>query len=137
MHNGDIHSVLTELTHLYSNIIQALPGKALPDVFVNTTSGDVECQKPTIADHVKGVTIVSDDQKVTIPSQWLSLLPGEEVICSYGEMFRMTCGQWISTLLTCGLQYCMVYRKEKYLRYGVVLTTKRVIVLDIYHRAGA
>ena len=135
VHNGDIHSVVEELTHLYCNIIQALPTKALPDVFVSQ-GGDVESAQPAVVDKLKGVTIVADDLKVTIPAQWLSILPGEQVICSYGEMFQMRSVEWLATLLSLGLLYCIDYRNRKYLRYGVVLTTKRIIVLDIFQRSG-
>jgi hypothetical protein len=82
VHNGDIHSVLADLSSLYANVIQALPKKVLPDVFVNTPA-DVEGAKPVVSDNIKGVVVVSDKGSVTIPKQWLALLPQEEVITAY------------------------------------------------------
>ena len=134
VHNGDVNCVVTELAALYSNVIQALPQSAVPNVFLK--AGDLESAQPAVVDKLKDVTIVADNRKVTIPAQWLSILPGEQVICAHGEMFQMRCLEWIQCLCSLGIYYCTTIRREKFLRFAVVLTTKRIIVLNIHHRSG-
>lgn len=87
-------------------------------------------------DKFKNVTIVGNDGEISIPESWMPLLAGEEIIATNGQVPKMTCMQWFWTYLTCGVAYCLYYRRRKYTRSALVLTNKRLITIDIYERSG-
>lgn len=74
-----------------------------------------------------GYTLVFDDGKVTIPTQWLCLQSGEEVISTYGHVFQMNCWHWFYSIITFGYQYCCDYRLRKFSRTAIILTNRRVL----------
>ena len=97
LHNNEVHTVLKELSGLYHSVIQALPAAQIPDVFYNDHKRDIESGLPVVSEKYEGVTIVTDSGKVTIPAVWLSLLKGEEIITSHGEVYRMDGCDWLFT----------------------------------------
>ena len=136
VHNEDMFYVLDDLTKLYSDVISSLPAHILPDVFVNTFKTDIEGGKFTTVDKIPGTIVVADNCDVTFPQQWLTLVQGEQIIATHGEKYRLTCTDWGLSILTCGYYYCTRIRALKRLRYGVVLTNKRVIIAEIDQVAG-
>ncbi len=98
--------------------------------------GDRDKGKYEISDEFTEVTIVDDSGSIKIPRKWMPLLHNEKIICTYGEVYRMTCMQWVKSILTCGYYYCTEIRHLKFARSACVLTNKRIIVMDIFQRAG-
>ncbi len=89
-----------------------------------------------VCDEFTEVTIVDDSGAIKIPRRWMPLLRDEKIICTYGEVYRMSCLQWFKSIITCGYYYCTEIRHLKYARSACVLTNKRIIVMDIFQRAG-
>lgn len=134
-HNGDIHEVLADLAVLHGEIISSLP--MMDDCFVHNPDLALgKNSKMDTTDKFVGVTIVSDNRTVMIPSQWLPMMEGEEIIATNGECYMMSCWEWFLTIITFGYYYCKNVRHLKYDRSALILTNKRIIDIDIFHRAG-
>jgi len=130
-HNGDIHQVCEDLCDLHQKVVECLP--ELPEIFVEAKPNE---GKYAMSDKFTEVTIVDDAGKIQIPRKWLPLLKNERVINTYGEVYKMTTIQWIKSILTCGKYYCEEVRHLKFARSACVITNKRLIVMDIFQRAG-
>jgi len=132
IYNGDIHKSLESLCDLHRELTEVLP--SLPNVFVRP--GDAEVGKLTTTNKFVGVTIIYDNGDVTIPSKWFPMLPGEEVISSLGQLYRLTCVDWLFCLLSLGMYYCCILSKRKSLRSALVLTNKRIVELTLHQKSG-
>jgi len=97
---------------------------------------DFSLSKLKFSDKFKNVTIVENDGTVGIPDEWMPLMPGEEVLATTGQVYRMDCMQWFWSIITCGVYYCLHMRRRKYTRSAIVLTNKRIISMDIFERSG-
>lgn len=133
VHNGNLHSVLKDLTELHSKVLAVLPTE-LPDVFFRHPG--IELWKFSLTDKFKNLTVVSDNGIVEIPTEWISLIHGETVINTYGDVYTSTVhDQWMN-LCSCGWNYCWKIHKLKKSRVAYILTNKRLIVFEIHQRAG-
>lgn len=135
VYNGDTYAVLDSLADLHAQFIACLPSS--PDIVIPHPNlvGD-PLHAPSDPNAIGGTHIVYDDHSVTIPAKWLSMLPGEQVIAASGEVYHMRWWEWALTCLTCGRYYCDVIRKKKFSRTAFVLTNKRLVQVEIFHRAG-
>jgi len=135
IHNGDIHAVLDDLAQLQSSIINCI--KNTPDVFLSNNEIEKgKNSKYSVDDGFVGVTIVQDDRTVQIPKRLLNIQPNEEVLYTNGEVYIMTFMDWVRTILSCGRYYCKEISPKKYDRSALIITNKRIIDVDIFHRAG-
>ena len=66
-----------------------------------------------------------------MPSTFVALADGESVIASTSNLYNLTCCDKIKCLLTCGLYYCCVLRKKRAERQGFVLTTHRLLTIQV------
>jgi len=74
---------------------------------------------------------------VQIPRDWVPLVEDEEIIAVSGQVPKMTCMQWFLSYLSLGVMYFLKYRRRKYTRSALILTTKRLITFDLYERSGS
>lgn len=146
VHNGDVDSILRDVNALHRRIVALLPTP--PDAIfpekvdrekfkksgLNMHSTDQGNFKHT--DQFKNVNIVADDWSIQIPQDWMPILDNENIICTSGQVPRMTKVKWILSVLTCGYWYFARIRRQKYTRSALVLTNKRLISIDIYERTG-
>lgn len=133
MHINDSQAMLDDIAALHERFLSTLP--KMPEIVVENPELDANRLFNT-TDNFANVTIVGNDGSVTIPKRWIPLMTGEKVIASVGQVFTMRWKDWILNILSLGLYYCLCIRNKKYLRSALVLTNKRLIVLDIYERSG-
>jgi len=133
VHNGDIHSVLKDLSELHAKVLSVLP-KSLPDIFFSHPG--IECGKYTFSDKFKNLTVVHDNGIVEIPTEWISLMENEIIINTYGDVYTSTLFDNFMMIWTCGIYYCFNIHAKKKSRVAFILTSKRLIVFEIYQRAG-
>ena len=135
VHNGDVNGVIEDMGYLYRDILEALPSP--PDVFVkNDELISQQINKWSNSEQFIGTTIVGNNGDVAIPKSWFELLPGEEIISAHGELWKMKCLDWCFSIWTLGGYYCTYLRKKRFERSAIILTTKRIVVIDINQRAG-
>ena len=135
VHNGDVRGVVEDMGSFYRSVLASLPSQ--PDVFIkNDQLVSQQINKWSNSSEFVGTTIVGSNGDVTIPSSWFEPLPGEEVISAHGELYKMKCLDWFWSIWSLGLYYCCVVRKKRFERSAIILTTKRIVVIDINQRAG-
>lgn len=150
VHNGDVDAVLRDLALLSKKVLDCLP--VIPDAIVPS---DIDAKgirltmetgfniaatankKIEFTDWFKMVQVVKNDGTVQIPRDWVPLLEDEEIIAVSGQVPKMTCMQWFLSYLSLGVMYFLKYRRRKYTRSALILTTKRLITMDLYERSGS
>ena len=63
--------------------------------------------------------------------RYIALAPGETVISSTSNLYPLTCLDKIKLVLTCGLYWCYALRLKRNARQGFVLTTHRLITIQV------
>ena len=63
--------------------------------------------------------------------RYITLAPGETVISSTSNLYPLTCLDKIKLVLTCGLYWCYALRHKRNARQGFVLTTHRLITIQV------
>ena len=96
----------------------------------------MSCFRFEFTEKFTNVTIVKNDGTVSIPAEWVPLLPGEVVLATSGEVPKMNIMGWIKCCCTLGYWYCAHWRRKKFTRSALVLTNKRLITVDIFERSG-
>jgi hypothetical protein len=112
---------------------------AIPDSFFVASELEAELNKSCsckIVDNASDIQIVDAAGNVQIPRKYVPLLPGERVIAGHGVVYVMTCMDWIKAIFSFGIYYLWCIRRKKLSRTAVVLTTKRILVLDIHQFGG-
>lgn len=94
---------------------------------------DCSCK---VVDDAHDIQIVDAGGNVQIPRKYVPLLPGESVIAGHGVVYIMTFMDWVKSICTLGYFYCVYVRRMKLSRTAVVLTTKRIVVVDIEQLGG-
>lgn len=133
MHTHDHASVIEDSATLYARFLDCLPTQ--PDIVVENPELNAANKFATAKDFLD-VTIVADDGTVTLPAKFFTYLRGEKVIASTGQVYTMNTMEWIKSVLTFGIYYVWYVRQRKFLRSAIVLTNKRIFVVDIFQRAG-
>lgn len=133
MHMHNHASIIEDNAELYARFMDCLPPQ--PELVIDNPNLNATKQFNTSNEFVD-VTIVSDDGAVILPMKWFTYLHGEKIVATSGQVYRMTKMDWIKSILTCGLYYIFKIRRVKFLRSAIVLTNKRIFVLDINQRAG-
>ena len=133
MHMHNHASAIEDNATLYARFMDCLPTQ--PEIVVENTDLSA-ANRFNISNEFVDVTIVSDDGSVTLPAQWFTFLHGEKIIATSGQVYQMTKLDWLLSILSCGIFYCWKIRRNKFLRSAIVLTNKRIFVLDIDQRAG-
>lgn len=134
---GDIRKPMDVVSALQERILNMMP--PTPDVFFVDSSLEAELSKSCsckIVDNISDIQIVDAGGNVQIPRKYVPLLPGERVIGGHGVVYVMTCMDWLKAVVSFGIYYCWCIRRKKLTRTAVVLTTKRILVLDIHQFGG-
>lgn len=137
MVRGDLSKSLDRISSLHNQILKCLPNT--PDVFINNPLLWEDLKKNCTCDLSKDICdiqIVDDNQKVRVPRGFLPLLQGEAILAAHGDVYEMTFTDWFRSFYTCGLYYTSTIAAKKAYRTAIVITTKRIVVLDIYHPNG-
>ena len=100
VHNGDVQATIGDMNDFYKSLIDVLPPQ--PDVFVRNESlvkqqaaGKRPC-KISMDGGFANVVIVSDAGEINLPSGWVTMMPGEEIIMGHGERYKMKPLDWYS-----------------------------------------
>jgi hypothetical protein len=134
VYNGDINNVYEDINNLYTRVISSLP--PIPDCFVKNDDISTCKTRDTCGDELTGVTIVDTDGSIEIPWRMIPLLNGENIINSVGICYKLSLFEVIKSILTLGYFYCKNVSPKRSIRSALVLTTKRIIVIDIKQRSG-
>jgi hypothetical protein len=88
---------------------------------------------PAYKDHdeLYNFELVDTNGDVTIPMKYLNLTPGEDVISSIGQRHVTSCNEWVLSLITLGIYYCLVLKNKKNQRTAHILTNKRIVEIHI------
>lgn len=132
--NGDVDAVMDDINELFARVIKCLPADTMKESFAPNAS--IPIGKFGTAGAFKGVTVIDSDMSVTIPAKYFQLTPGEKVINSIGLVYRMSCMDYIRVCCSFGYYYCSVLHHIKSARAAIVITNRRVIVVDLVQRAG-
>ena len=119
---------LTQLSELHHRFLSLLPVAPLYAPSAVATK-DVLVEQ-------NDVQIVDDDGNVRLPSHFIKLMNEEEIVASHGYVYRMTTWDWVLSIVTFGLYYLLNIRIKRFHRTATVLTTRRILAVDIYQRAG-
>ena len=129
---GNVDLILEDLSQLTAKIVNLLPCKDIVVPNNNIKAGNV-----SLVQGFRNVTIVSDTGSIQIPSKWLPMLKGESIVASNGQVYKPTCCDYFLSVITLGYYYCKyVYSKLKR-RSALILTTKRIMEVQIYHPNGS
>lgn len=134
VYNGDINNVYEDINNLYTRVLSSLP--SMPDCFVKNDSISTGKTRDTCGDNLTGVTIVDTDGSIEIPWRMIPLLQGESIINSIGICYKLSFSDIIKSIITFGIFYCMNISTKRSIRSALVLTNKRIIVIDVKQRAG-
>jgi hypothetical protein len=137
VNHGDPRKPMETVSALQARLLNLLP--PTPDVFFMDSNLEAELQKNCsckVVDNVPDIQIVDAGGKVQIPRKYVPLLPGERVIAGHGMVYMMNCEDWLKAVFTFGIYYLWYIRRKKESRSAVVLTTKRILVLDIKQLGG-
>jgi len=133
IHDGDIKSVLADLSKLHTEVMEVMP--ELPDIFLPESKYN-KGMDAKFTDNFGGVQIVKDNRTIEIPKEWCRLLPGEKLIASSGQVYKQTGADWFMSIITFGIYYFMKIREKKTTRTALILTTKRILSIDIVQVKG-
>jgi hypothetical protein len=137
VNNGDPKKPMESLSALQARILNLLPPS--PDSFFVDHQLEAELAKNcscNVVDNLPDIQIVDAGGKVQIPLKYVPLLPGERVIAGHGTVYTMNCEDWLKAVFTFGFYYLWYIRRKKLSRTAVILTTKRILVLDIQQLGG-
>ena len=80
-------------------------------------------------DAFEEVTIVTDEGHVQIPSDWVTLMPDEDILTAHGECYKMRLIDYLFSLCTLCCYYCCFIAPKRNDRTAIILTNKRIIVM--------
>ena len=136
-HAGDVASSIKDMNHLYDSFMRYLSHTPVVWAKNNELVNQVKSLcKSEVVDKFADVTIVNDDGQVKIPKMWITLLKNEEILYQWGEIYRMTFVDWFLCVFTAGVYYFQTIHHKKFDRTALVVTNKRLVVVDIRQRAG-
>ena len=115
---ADVHNELSNIISDYRKPIWNMPPKEEAEGLVQPE------EKPQMD---WGDMHAITETTMSLPTNYCPKADNEDLIGCLPNMYIMTCGDQIKTILTLGLYYCFVVHKKQQYRSGFMLTTNRLV----------